>query len=192
LCSIKKFSVSPGFAKQNMPILCYNGSLVTWTVVRLTAAKFKPLIFSALDYDFRENNIQESSSYLTGNISSVTTTNQSVLIRRMYIMWAKRRVSGCWMKWWIPLGLSPYRGEEFCAPQWPGELCWRECKLLVEPIMAYRWRGTGQVKSFRLGAGCGAYIPPWKMYCHETFTARTGGQDAHRVAAPVKENLWRW
>jgi hypothetical protein len=31
-----------------MPILriiCYNGSLVNWTVVRLTAAEFKPLIF---------------------------------------------------------------------------------------------------------------------------------------------------
>jgi hypothetical protein len=27
-------------------ILCYNGSLVTWTVVSLTTAKFKPLIFS--------------------------------------------------------------------------------------------------------------------------------------------------
>jgi hypothetical protein len=26
--------------------LCYNGSLVTWTVVSLPAAKFKPLIFS--------------------------------------------------------------------------------------------------------------------------------------------------
>jgi hypothetical protein len=27
-------------------ILCYNGTLVTWTVVCLTAAKFKPLTFS--------------------------------------------------------------------------------------------------------------------------------------------------
>jgi hypothetical protein len=27
-------------------ILCYNGSSVTWTVVSLTTAKFKPLIFS--------------------------------------------------------------------------------------------------------------------------------------------------
>jgi hypothetical protein len=26
-------------------MLCYNGSLVTWTVVSLTTAKFKPLIF---------------------------------------------------------------------------------------------------------------------------------------------------
>jgi hypothetical protein len=36
-------------SEQIMPILrllCYNGSLVTWTVVGLTTAKFKPLIFS--------------------------------------------------------------------------------------------------------------------------------------------------
>jgi hypothetical protein len=36
-------------------ILCYNGSLVTWTVTSLTTAKFKPLMFSvsgfALPYD---------------------------------------------------------------------------------------------------------------------------------------------
>jgi hypothetical protein len=41
--------LNPGFVKQIMPvlfILCYNGSLVNWTVVSLTAAKFKPLIFS--------------------------------------------------------------------------------------------------------------------------------------------------
>jgi hypothetical protein len=44
-----KSSVSTGFTEQFMPILrilCYNGSLVTWTVVGLTTAKFKPLIFS--------------------------------------------------------------------------------------------------------------------------------------------------
>jgi hypothetical protein len=36
-------------ARQTMPILrslCYNGSLVAWTVVRLTAAKFTPHRFS--------------------------------------------------------------------------------------------------------------------------------------------------
>jgi hypothetical protein len=40
-------SVSTGFTEQIMPILrilCYNGSLVTWTVVSLTTAKLKPLI----------------------------------------------------------------------------------------------------------------------------------------------------
>jgi hypothetical protein len=49
LCTIYKSSVSPGFAKQIMSvllILCYNGSLVTWTVISLTASKFKPHIFS--------------------------------------------------------------------------------------------------------------------------------------------------
>jgi hypothetical protein len=49
LCTIYKASVSIRFAKQIIPILCilcYNGGLVTWTVVRLTFTKFKPLIFS--------------------------------------------------------------------------------------------------------------------------------------------------
>jgi hypothetical protein len=48
-CTTYKSSVSTGFAEQIMltlRILCYNGSLVTWTVVSLTTAKFKPLIFS--------------------------------------------------------------------------------------------------------------------------------------------------
>jgi hypothetical protein len=31
-------------------ILCYNGSIVTWTVVSLTTAKFKPLTFSTSDF----------------------------------------------------------------------------------------------------------------------------------------------
>jgi hypothetical protein len=47
--AIYKSSASTGFAEQIMPILlilCYNGSLVTWTVVSLTTAKFKPLTFS--------------------------------------------------------------------------------------------------------------------------------------------------
>jgi hypothetical protein len=49
LCTMYMSSVSLGCTKQIMPtllILCYNGSLVTWTVVSLTIAKFKPLIFS--------------------------------------------------------------------------------------------------------------------------------------------------
>jgi hypothetical protein len=44
-----KSSVSIGFTGQIMHILrilCYNGSLVTWTTVSLTATKFKPLISS--------------------------------------------------------------------------------------------------------------------------------------------------
>jgi hypothetical protein len=48
-CTVYKSSVSTGFAKQIMPVLCilfYNGSWVTWMVLSLTTAKFKPLIFS--------------------------------------------------------------------------------------------------------------------------------------------------
>jgi hypothetical protein len=48
-CNIYKSSVSTGFAEQIISILrisCYNGGLVTWTVLSLTTAKFKPLVFS--------------------------------------------------------------------------------------------------------------------------------------------------
>jgi hypothetical protein len=46
-CTTHRSSLSTGFTEQIMPILrilCYNGSLVTWTVVGLTTAKFKPLL----------------------------------------------------------------------------------------------------------------------------------------------------
>jgi hypothetical protein len=46
-CTIYKSSVCTGFVNQVTPILrilCYNGSLVTWTAVSLTTTKFKPLI----------------------------------------------------------------------------------------------------------------------------------------------------
>jgi hypothetical protein len=55
LFTIYKSSVSTGFAKQIVPILrilCYNGSLVTWTIVSLTTAKFKPLTFSMSGFTF--------------------------------------------------------------------------------------------------------------------------------------------
>jgi hypothetical protein len=45
-CTTHKSSVSTGFTEQILPILrilCYNGSLVTWTVVSFITAKFKPL-----------------------------------------------------------------------------------------------------------------------------------------------------
>jgi hypothetical protein len=48
-CTTHKSSVNTVFAKQIIPtlrILCYNGSLVSWTVVSLTTAKFKFRIFS--------------------------------------------------------------------------------------------------------------------------------------------------
>jgi hypothetical protein len=47
LATTHKSSVSIGFRGQIMlilRILCYNGSLVAWTVVSFTIAKFKPLI----------------------------------------------------------------------------------------------------------------------------------------------------
>jgi hypothetical protein len=47
-CTTHKSSVSTGFTEQimsNFRILCYNGSLVIWTLVSLTTAKFKHLIF---------------------------------------------------------------------------------------------------------------------------------------------------
>jgi hypothetical protein len=50
-CSTHKSSLITGFTEQIMPIsriLCSNGSLVTWTVVSLTTAKFKTLIFFTL------------------------------------------------------------------------------------------------------------------------------------------------
>jgi hypothetical protein len=48
LCTIYRSSVSPGFAKQVISIsfaLCYNGSLVIWTVVSLTTANFESFMF---------------------------------------------------------------------------------------------------------------------------------------------------
>jgi hypothetical protein len=52
LCTIYKSSVRTGFAKimSILRILCYNGSLVTWTVVSCTTSKFKPFIFSMFGF----------------------------------------------------------------------------------------------------------------------------------------------
>jgi hypothetical protein len=55
LCALCRSPLSPGFAKHIMSglfILCYNGSLVTLTVVSLTAAKFNPLIFLMYSFAF--------------------------------------------------------------------------------------------------------------------------------------------
>jgi hypothetical protein len=55
-----------------------------------------------------------------------------------------------------PRGLSPYCGE-VCMPQWLGELCWRERKLLVAPPMPDRSKGQTKCSpwSSRLGVGRG-------------------------------------
>jgi hypothetical protein len=53
--NLYKASVSPGSVQQIMPYLGsfrYSGILVTWTVVYLTAAKFKPLVFSVTGFAF--------------------------------------------------------------------------------------------------------------------------------------------
>jgi hypothetical protein len=61
-----------------------------------------------------------------------------------------------------PRRLPPYRGE-VCVQQWPGQLCWRERKLLVGPRMSDRTKGRGQTKcspwSSRLGVRRGINDP---------------------------------
>jgi hypothetical protein len=60
-------------------------------------------------------------------------------------------------------GLPPYR-----APQWPGELCWPECTLLVKAPVSGRSKGTGQTRctpwSSRLGVGRGTNNPTLEKY----------------------------
>jgi hypothetical protein len=73
----RKSPVSTGFTEKIKPILrilCYNGSLVTWMVISLTATKFKPLIFSmfafasqstllvSLLYNFSMDRIENTAS----------------------------------------------------------------------------------------------------------------------------------
>lgn len=77
-----------------------------------------------------------------------------------------------------PRALLPYLGEEVCAPQWHGELCGRERKLLV---------GPGQTKyspwSSRLGVRCESNDPtPEKFPVTKPWRRPT-----HRVVEPAKE-----
>jgi hypothetical protein len=80
-----KSSVSPGFAKQIIPILrilCYNGSLVTWIVVRLTA--LTQLGFSLLgihEQDF----YSLPDMYEFRNGASSSTKEGSVFLCRRYV-----------------------------------------------------------------------------------------------------------
>jgi hypothetical protein len=77
-------------------------------------------------------------------------------------------------------GLPPYLGEEVYAPQWPGELCWRERKLLVRPSVPDRSKGRGQTK-------CSPRTR--KVYCFQTpepVEDRGGDQDRHRVKKEKK------
>jgi hypothetical protein len=86
-----KSSVGPCFGKQIMPILlilCYNGSLVTWTVVSLTTAKFKPHMFSLwthLIFCCEHGHLQRQSQ------SYVTTYNKSASLSRCQaLIWGPR------------------------------------------------------------------------------------------------------
>jgi hypothetical protein len=85
-----------------------------------------------------------------------------------------------------PCGLLPYRWEEVFASQWPGELCWRERKLLVGPLMPDRSKDRGQMKrspwSSRLGYGCGANDPTTKKLI-VTKPSHGGGENPHRIVA---------
>jgi hypothetical protein len=45
-----------------------------------------------------------------------------------------------------PRGLPLYHGDEVCASQWPGELCWRDRKFLVGPPMTNKSKSRGQTK----------------------------------------------
>jgi hypothetical protein len=80
LCTAHKFSVSTCFSEQIMPILlilCYNGRLVTWTVVSLTTAVFKPLTFSVSGCTILLYNRIYMEKILRSQIY-VTTNGQSV------------------------------------------------------------------------------------------------------------------
>jgi hypothetical protein len=52
---------------------CYNGSLVTWTVISLTTAKFKPLIFSVTT-----NGLVSSLHRLGRRCTENTASNSSI------------------------------------------------------------------------------------------------------------------
>jgi hypothetical protein len=76
---------------------------------------------------------------------------------------------------------------------WSGDLCWRKHKLLVGPPMPDRSKGRGQTKcslwSFGVGVRCGANEPSTEKctVAKPPEENRGGGQDAHRVVAPVKK-----
>jgi hypothetical protein len=98
---------------------------------------------------------------------------------------------------YLSRGLSAYRGEEICALQWAGELCWRERKLLVRPPMLDRSMSRAQAKcsswSFRLGVWRGANEPSTLTTLPEEPMDgdHGGGQDLHRLVLPVKnENVY--
>jgi hypothetical protein len=67
------------------------------------------------------------------------------------------------------------------APQWPGELCWLECELLVEPPVPDRSEGGGQKKPSRWSSRLGFRRGSNDVYL--LLRKHGGGQDARRVVA---------
>jgi hypothetical protein len=69
-------------------------------------------------------------------------------------------------------GLWPCHLEEVCMPQWLGDLCWRECKLLVGLPMPNGSKNRGQKKcspwSSWLGLGMKLMTPSWNILLYET------------------------
>jgi hypothetical protein len=110
-CTTHKSSVSTGFAEQIMPILrilCYNGSLVTWTVVSLITAKFKLLIFSTSGF---------SLSY-TGNMFILIILYDFCLVSAQfcYIRMYERLKAVCMSRTGVHLGKVPMvRRTLFCT-----------------------------------------------------------------------------
>jgi hypothetical protein len=87
-----------------------------------------------------------------------------------------------------PRELHPHREEEVCAPKWPGQLCWRKRKLLVEPPMPERSKDRVQTKcgpwSSRFGVGHGVS----RFRC---FTQHTQNIDPQHSANREEED-WKW
>jgi hypothetical protein len=124
----------------------------------------RPMVLNRCDVSFEEKNDymkynkwvnflnvsfnETSPSFSLTIILRFCTTNDSILK---------------WVFFYPPRGLPPYREEKVCAPPWPGELCWREPKLLVAPPTPDKSKGRDQTKyspwSSRLGVGRGANDP---------------------------------
>jgi hypothetical protein len=139
LCTIYKFSVSTGFSEQIMPILrilCYNGRLVTWTVVSLNTAKFRRLYFLWLASPcpirrtcsfswFRmtsacrpHNFVIKSHIYIYGRMQAVCKSRTGVHIGKFPVVRRTFLCRRCNFKWffkliWIPRYIASERMQQF-------------------------------------------------------------------------------
>jgi hypothetical protein len=87
-------------------ILCYNGSLVTWTVVSSTTAKFKPLIFSVwLRLVLQCEHVHSHAFvWLLFVACTILLYNRTVTCRSLFVTW---RVLG-WMVGFIETLYTPF------------------------------------------------------------------------------------